>query len=76
MEINYAIRWIEIYPMHSAIQRLNNQGQIYNHSIIPSTDAIQLTLTVKMTTSQFVETSVTVNNNSPIQEIQGIFGYF
>ena len=67
MEINYAIRWIEIYPMDSAIQRLN-QGQIYNHSIIPSTDAIQLTLTVKMTTSQFVETSVTVNNNSPIQD--------
>ena len=26
MEINYAIRWIEIYPMDSAIQRLNNQG--------------------------------------------------
>ena len=22
----YAIRWIEIYPMDSAIQRLNNQG--------------------------------------------------
>ena len=26
MEINYAIHWIEIYPMDSAIQRLNNQG--------------------------------------------------
>ena len=29
---------------------------------------IQLTLTLKMTTAQVVETSVNVNNNSPIQE--------
>ena len=29
---------------------------------------MQLTLTLKMTTAQVVETSVTVNNNSPIQE--------
>ena len=29
---------------------------------------IQLTLTLKMTTAQDVETSVTVNNNSPIQD--------
>ena len=29
---------------------------------------MQLTLTVKMTTAQVVETSVTVNNNSPIQD--------
>ena len=28
---------------------------------------IQLTLTLKMTTVQVVETSVTVNNNSPVQ---------
>ena len=35
---------------------------------IPSTDVIQLTLTLKMTTAQVVETSVTVNNNSPIQD--------
>ena len=35
---------------------------------IPSTDMIQLTLTLKMTTAQVVETSVTVNNNSPIQD--------
>ena len=28
----------------------------------------QLTLTLKMTTAQVVETSVTVNNNSPIQD--------
>ena len=32
------------------------------------TDMIQLTLTLKMTTAQVVETSVTVNNNSPIQD--------
>ena len=29
---------------------------------------IQLTLTLKMTTAQVVETSVTVNNNRPIQD--------
>ena len=29
---------------------------------------IQLTLSLKMTTAQVVETSVTVNNNSPIQD--------
>ena len=29
---------------------------------------IQLTLTPKMTTAQVVEMSVTVNNNSPIQD--------
>ena len=29
---------------------------------------IQLTLTLGMTTTQVVETSVTVNNNSPIQD--------
>ena len=28
----------------------------------------QLSLTLKMTTAQVVETSVTVNNNSPIQD--------
>ena len=32
---------------------------------LPSTDVIQLTLALKMTTAQVVETSVTVNNNSP-----------
>ena len=35
---------------------------------ITSTAVIQLTLTLKMTTAQVVETSVTVNNNSPIQD--------
>ena len=33
-----------------------------------SADVIQLSLILKMTTSQVVETSVTVNNNSPIQD--------
>ena len=40
-------------------------NQINNQSIIPSTDVIQLTLTLKMTTAQVVDTSVTVNNNGP-----------
>ena len=35
---------------------------------MPSTDVIQLTLTLKMTSAQVVETPVTVNNNSPIQD--------
>ena len=35
---------------------------------MPSTDVIQLTLTLKMTTAQVVETSVTVNNNGPSQD--------
>ena len=33
-----------------------------------TTDVIQLTLTLKMTTAQVVKMSVTVNNNSPIQD--------
>ena len=43
-------------------------NQVNNQSLIPSTDMIQLTLILKMTTAQVVETSVTVNNNSPIQD--------
>ena len=43
-------------------------NQVNNQSLISSTDLIQLTLTLKMTTAQVVETSVTVNNNSPIQD--------
>ena len=35
---------------------------------MPSTDVIQLTLILNMTTPQVVETSITVNNNSPIQD--------
>ena len=42
-------------------------NQINNQIIIPPTDVIQLTLTLKVTTAQVVETSVTVNN-SPIQD--------
>ena len=40
---------------------------LYNQSIIPSTDVIQLTLTLKMT-AQVVETLVNVDSNSPIQD--------
>ena len=36
-------------------------NQINNQSIIPSTDVIQLTLTLKMTTAQVLKTSVSVN---------------
>ena len=43
-------------------------NQVNNQSIIPLTDVIQLTLTLKMTTAQVVETSVTINNNNPIQD--------
>ena len=43
-------------------------NQINNQSIIPSTDVIQVTLTLKMTTPQVDETPVTVNKNSPIQD--------
>ena len=43
-------------------------NQINNQSIIPSTDVIQFSLTLKMTTPQVDETPVTVNKNSPIQD--------
>ena len=43
-------------------------NQVNNKSLIPSTDTIELTLTLKMTTAQVVETSVIVDNNSPIQD--------
>ena len=39
-----------------------------NQSLIPSADTIQLTLTLKMAIVQVVEISVTVVNNSPIQD--------
>ena len=41
-------------PTKSRLTQINNQ------SLIPSTDVIQLTLTLKMTTAQVVETSTTV----------------
>ena len=40
---------------------------VNNQNTIPTTDVVQLTLTLKMTIAQVVETSVTVNNNSHIQ---------
>ena len=48
-----------------ATNKLTNQ--VNNQSLIPSTDVIKLTLTLKMNNALVVETSVTVNNNSPIQ---------
>ena len=45
---------------------LTNQVNI--PSLMPTTDVILLALNLKMTTAQVVETSVTVNNNSPIQD--------
>ena len=39
----------------------------HNQIFIPSTDVIQLTLTLTMTTAEVVEVSVTINN-SPIQD--------
>ena len=41
-------------------------NQVNNQSLIPSTDLIQLTLTLKMTTAQVIETSLIVNDNNPI----------
>ena len=41
--------------------------KLHNRSLISSTSVIQLTLTLKMTTAQVVETLVTVNN-SPRQD--------
>ena len=43
-------------------------NQTNNQSIIPSTDMIQPTLTLKMTTAQVVKTSIIVNDDSPIQD--------
>ena len=42
-------------------------NQVNSQSSIPSTDVIQLTLTLKMTIAQVAVTSVTVNN-SPIKD--------
>ena len=38
------------------------------YKVVPTLELVDETLTLKMTTAQVVETSVTVNNNSPIQE--------
>ena len=37
-------------------------NQVNNQSLMPSTDVIELTLTLKVTIAQAVEKSVTVNN--------------
>ena len=39
-----------------------------NTTFVPSIYVIRLTLTLKMTTAQVVETSVTDNNNGPMQD--------
>ena len=46
----------------------SNPGQVNNKILILPTDAIQPTLTMKMTAPQFVERSINVNSNSPIQD--------
>ena len=47
---------------------LNNSALVNNQILILSTDSTQPTSTLKMTATQFVERSVNVNNNSPIQD--------
>ena len=48
-----------------SLVRLGSFGHSYNQSLIPSTDMIQLTLTLKMTITQGSKTIFT-DNNSPI----------
>ena len=48
--------------LKSEIDQLTNQ--VNNQSLTSSTDMIQLTLTLKMTTALVVKMSVTVNNSS------------
>ena len=38
------------------------------YKVVPTLELVDETLTLKMTTAQVVETSVTVNKNSPIQD--------
>ena len=38
------------------------------YKVVPTLELVDETLTLKMTTAQVVETSVTVNNNSHIQD--------
>ena len=63
---NTNILWIQPISIKGCKQTLLLTLSLYNFST--STDVIQLTLTLKMTTAQVVETSVTVNDNSPIQD--------
>ena len=54
--IHISVRWIEIYPVNSAIQPLNNQDQVNKTR-------------VKMNTAQVVdETSVTVNHRTTLTQ--------
>ena len=59
-------------PLWGRSTILTSRDLIDNHvndeSLIPSTDVIQLTLNLKMTTAHVVERSVTVNKNSPTQD--------
>ena len=59
------IKWVASKNTWNAMKLTN---QINNQCIIPSTDVTQLTLTLKMTTTQVVETSATAKDNSPIQD--------
>ena len=43
-------------------------NHVNDESLIPSTDVIRLTLTLKMKTAQVVKRSVTVNKNSPVHD--------
>ena len=63
-------RYNEILDMlHKRQETLNRaQERLSVSTIVTDKTKIQLTLTLKMTTAQVVETSVTVNNNSPIQD--------
>ena len=54
-------------PSIVAVKQSSIVSQIVSSPVVLS-DVIQLTLTLKMTTAHVVETSVTVNNNSPIQD--------
>ena len=39
-EVDYAIRWIEIYPVDNANQRLNIRGQHFIHTGASVLDAL------------------------------------
>ena len=70
---NFFLTWLSM--LKSMIKKTNilesnlftTRVLLYNQSIIPSTDVIQLTFILKMT-AQVVETLVNVNNNSSIQD--------
>ena len=61
-------RWIKTHSTRLNWQKTNNlatylTNQINNQNLIPSTDMIQLTLTLTMTTAEVVKMSVLVNNS-------------